>query len=71
MGKGMGKEVGKDMGKKRDKSGKAAGPKNGKLGKAEYLEKLAPLQLELNDVARWLQHTGRRLVVVVDRKSVV
>jgi putative DNA primase/helicase len=36
--------------------------KNGKLGKGEYLEKLAPLQVQLNDVARWLQHTGKRLL---------
>jgi polyphosphate kinase len=29
-----------------------------KLGKAEYLERLAALELELNDMARWLQHSG-------------
>ncbi len=40
-----------------------------RLGKGEYLEKLAPLQLELNDVARWLQHTGKRLVVVVEGRD--
>jgi polyphosphate kinase 2 len=40
-----------------------------KLGKAEYYERLAPLELELNDVARWLQHTGRRLVVVVEGRD--
>ncbi len=40
-----------------------------RLGKGEYLEKLAPLQLELNDVARWLQHTGRRLVVVIEGRD--
>ena len=57
------------MGKKRDKSSKAAAPKSSKLGKAEYLEKLAPLQLALNDVARWLQHTGQRLVVVVEGRD--
>ena len=47
------------MGKKSDKTNKPAGSKPGKVGKAEYLEKLAPLQLALNDVARWLQHTRR------------
>jgi len=61
--------MGNDMEKKRDKSGKSAGSKPGKLGKAEYLEKLAPLQLELNDVARWLQHTGQRLMVVVEGRD--
>jgi polyphosphate kinase len=39
------------------------------LGKSEYLERLAPLQLELNDMARWLQHSGRRLVVVVEGRD--
>jgi polyphosphate kinase 2 len=43
--------------------------KNGKLGKAEYFEKLAPMELELNDMARWLQHTGRRLVVLVEGRD--
>jgi polyphosphate kinase len=45
------------------------GSKNGKLGKGEYLEKLAPMHLELNDVARWLQHTGRRLVVIFEGRD--
>jgi polyphosphate kinase len=40
-----------------------------KLGKAEYLEKLAPLELELNDVARWLQHAGKRLVVLIEGRD--
>jgi polyphosphate kinase 2 len=43
--------------------------KPGKLGKSEYLEKLAALELELNDVARWLQHTGKRLLVVVEGRD--
>ncbi len=42
---------------------------NGRLGKSEYLEKLAPLELELNDVARWLQHTGKRLMVVIEGRD--
>ena len=53
--------MGKD---KKNSAGKSA-----KLGKAEYLDRLAPLQIELNDVARWLQHTGRRLVVVVEGRD--
>ncbi|MDP3224592.1 MAG: polyphosphate kinase 2, partial [Rubrivivax sp.] len=40
-----------------------------RLGKGEYLEKLAPLELELNDVARWLQHTGKRLLVLVEGRD--
>ncbi len=55
----MGKQEGKQ---KADKAGD-------KLGKNDYLEQLAPLQLELNNVARWLQHTGQRLVVVVEGRD--
>ena len=48
---------------------KSKNGKNDKLGKNEYYEKLEPLQLELNDVARWLQHTGKRLVVVIEGRD--
>ena len=41
----------------------------GKVGKADYQERLGALELELNDVARWLQHTGRRLVVLVEGRD--
>jgi polyphosphate kinase 2 len=40
-----------------------------KLGKSEYLERLAPLQLELNAVARWLLHRKLRMVVVVEGRD--
>ena len=43
--------------------------KSDKLGKAEYYEKLAPLELELNDMARWLQHTGRRVLVLIEGRD--
>jgi polyphosphate kinase 2 len=39
------------------------------MGKAEYYDRLAPIELELNDVARWLQHTGKRLVVVIEGRD--
>jgi len=39
------------------------------MGKGEYAERLAEMEFELNDVARWLQHTGRRLVVVVEGRD--
>ncbi len=45
------------------------GKTNGRMGKAEYLDALASLQLELNDVARWLQHTGKRLLVVIEGRD--
>ena len=57
------------MGKKKDKDGDKKLDKSARLGKAEYLEKLAPLQLQLNELARWLQHTGRRLLVVVEGRD--
>ncbi len=52
---------------KSKKADKAA--KTDKLGKDEYYERLGALQLELNDVARWLQHTGRRLAVVIEGRD--
>ncbi len=41
----------------------------GRIGKGEYLEKLAPLQLELNRMACWLQATGKRLVVIIEGRD--
>ena len=38
-----------DVAMKKSKDGKPD-----KLGKDDYYERLAPLQLELNDLARWL-----------------
>jgi len=35
----------------------------------KYEEHLAPLQLELNNLTRWLQHTGRRMVVVFEGRD--
>ena len=43
--------------------------KDGKLGKSEYQEKLQPLELQLNDMARWLQHSGRRVVVLFEGRD--
>ncbi len=39
------------------------------LDKKEYLERLEALQVELNGMARWLQHTGKRLVVVFEGRD--
>ena len=47
----------------------SAAAKLGKLAKSEYLDRLAVMELELNDVARWLQHTGKRLLVVVEGRD--
>jgi polyphosphate kinase len=45
------------------------GDGRGRLGKGEYLEALAPLQLELNRMARWLQASNKRLVVVIEGRD--
>ncbi len=60
------------MAGKSDSKGNGNGKGNGKsdrMGKGEYQEKLAPLQLELNRMARWLQATARRLVVVIEGRD--
>lgn len=43
--------------------------KSEKLGKSTYYERLGLLQQELNDVARWLQFTGKRLVVIIEGRD--
>ncbi len=61
-----------------NESRKSSGRGNGKragnggddrIGKGEYAERLAPLELELTQVARWLQHTGQRLLVLVEGRD--
>ena len=39
------------------------------MKKKEYEEHLEELQVELNNLARWLHHTGRRMVVVVEGRD--
>jgi polyphosphate kinase len=46
--------------KKKSKSG---------MSKKDYLEQLEPLQLELNQMARWLQARGKRLLVIVEGRD--
>ena len=43
--------------------------KDAKLSREDYEQQLARLELELNDLAHWLQHTGRRLVVVIEGRD--
>ena len=54
---------------KAGKPGLAAKPQDAGLGKSDYLDELAPLQLALNDVARWLQHTGKRVLVLIEGRD--
>ena len=40
-----------------------------RMKKKEYAKRLAPLQLELNNLAHWLKHTGRRMVVLFEGRD--
>src|SRR5688572_30655297 len=39
------------------------------MKKKQYEAHIEPLQIELNNVARWLQHTGKRIVVVFEGRD--
>ena len=39
------------------------------LGKSAYYERLEPLHLELNDMARWLLATGKRIAIVLEGRD--
>ena len=39
------------------------------MKKKKFEELLEPMQLELNNMARWLQHTGKRLVVLLEGRD--
>jgi len=36
------------------------------MKKKNYEEALAPLRVELNNLAHWLQHTGQRMLVIFE-----
>ena len=61
------------MGKKDAKANDGkAGTKTadeGGLRKSDYLAQLAPLQLQLTEKARWLQGSGRRLLVLIEGRD--
>ncbi|MGE0405807.1 MAG: polyphosphate kinase 2 [Candidatus Korobacteraceae bacterium] len=40
-----------------------------KLRKQDYERALEPMQVELNNLARWLQHTGNRMVVLFEGRD--
>jgi polyphosphate kinase 2 len=46
-------------------------PKSGsdKLGKSDYQSRIEQLQIELNQLARWLQHTGERALVLIEGRD--
>ncbi len=39
------------------------------MDKRDYFVQLEPMQIELNAMARWLQHTGQRLLVVIEGRD--
>ena len=53
------------QGESRDSAAAAAEP----MSKSDYQAQLLPLEWQLNNLARWLQHTGRRLVVVLEGRD--
>jgi polyphosphate kinase len=57
------------MARSKDKQTSSSAAASKKLSKSNYLEQLAPLQLELNQLANWLQHTGKRLLVVIEGRD--
>jgi len=46
-----------------------AGKSKDTLKRKEYQARLEPLQIELNSLMRWLQHEGRRLVVLFEGRD--
>jgi polyphosphate kinase len=43
--------------------------KHDKLRRKAYEAKLEPLQIELNSMARWAQHTGQRLLILLEGRD--
>ena len=41
----------------------------GEMKKKDYEEAIEPLELELNDLARWLKHTGTRMIVLLEGRD--
>ena len=65
---------GKGQGKGRGKGGRAAGAKRGDdplppLSRKDYEARLAPLEVELQRVARWVAQGGHRLLVIFEGRD--
>ena len=61
----MGDKKSKNDAKQSDRLGQ----NGGKLSKSDYLDRLQPMQVELNNLARWLQHTRKRLLVIIEGRD--
>jgi polyphosphate kinase 2 len=51
------------------KNGNTAKDKADRIGRADYQARLEELQVELNQLARWLQHNGKRVLVLVEGRD--
>jgi polyphosphate kinase len=64
------KNSGKRSDEKSDRDAKSdKSDKSDRLSKSDYLERLQPMQVELNNLGRWLQHTRKRLLVIVEGRD--
>jgi polyphosphate kinase 2 len=54
---------------KHAKPDSTAGKPVGKLGRSDYQTQLESLQVELNQLARWLQLSGKRLLVLIEGRD--
>jgi polyphosphate kinase 2 len=52
-----------------DKNPRKSKDDKNKLGRADYEVRLEQLQVELNQVARWLQHEGKRALVLIEGRD--
>ena len=59
--------AGKEKDKRKDKDGDK--DSSGKLSKKDYEKELEKLQLEVTQLARWLQHSGNRVLVIVEGRD--
>ncbi len=57
------------MGKQDKKTAKASSGGPGPLGKQAYDELLTPLQVELNNLARWVKHHNKRLLILFEGRD--
>ena len=68
----MGKRDKDGEGKKTKGEGRGKGdasPQDEGLSKKDYEDLMEPLELQLNNLARWLLHSGKRLAVVVEGRD--
>ena len=68
-GSGKAKNGDSKNGKGKNGSDSTGGNGGGKLSKSDYLDRLQPMQVELNNLARWLQHARKRLLIIIEGRD--